>query len=130
MSITPYSVVSVYSNWCYALAETKIGENAKLGITQSVATMPAAVMLPLGMPTLEQDLDGNETAVLHTTQIEIYANGQRAATDAYKYDEVSHKAMVAMGFKRTYGPEFKSNADNSIKRLLSRYTAVAVDSDM
>lgn len=42
----------------------------------------------------------------------------------YQIDDASHKAMVSMGFQRTYGPEQQQNADNSIKRVISRYSRV------
>lgn len=32
--------------------------------------------------------------------------------------------MIGMGFRRTYGPELMGNADDSIKRLVSRYTRI------
>ena len=75
-----------------------------------------------GLPTTDSDLEGNEASVTPTVQVDIYTKGQRALTQAYEIDEVSHETLVHMGYRRNYGPELGQSTDPSIKRLTSRYT--------
>ena len=77
----------------------------------------------LGNPTSRGDLEGDECATT-TFQSESYATGSKASSKAYEIDDASHKAMVNMGFRRTYGPTRQNNADNSIKRVISRYSRI------
>lgn len=78
----------------------------------------------LGNPLTRGNLAGDECATTPSFQAESYASGTKASSKAYEIDEVSHKAMVDMGFRRTYGPVKQNNADNSIKRVVSRYSRI------
>lgn len=88
-----------------------------------VAQIPAATLYFTGLPTTDSDLEGNEASVTPTVQVDIYTKGQRALSQAYEIDEVSHGVLNGVyGFKRSYGPELIQSTDPSIKRLTSRYT--------
>ena len=88
-----------------------------------VAEIPAATLYFTGLPTTDSDLEGNEASVTPTVQVDIYTKGQRALSQAYEIDNVSHETLVKrFGFRRSYGPELIQSADPSIKRLTSRYT--------
>lgn len=89
-----------------------------------VAELPAATLYFQGLPTSASDLEGNESSIMPTVQVDIYTKGQRALTEAYYIDELSHSALVGMRFRRSYGPELIQSTDPSIKRLTSRYTRV------
>lgn len=78
----------------------------------------------LGNPTSRSDLEGNECATTPSFQVDSFASGTKPLTKVYKIDDASHKAMVDMGYRRTYGPELMENADGSIKRVVSRYSRV------
>ena len=67
---------------------------------------------------------GDECATTPSFQSESYATGSKASSKAYEIDDASHKAMVGMGFRRIYGPVRQNNADNSIKRVVSRYSRI------
>ena len=90
-----------------------------------VAHIPAATLYFTGLPTTDSDLEGNEASVTPTAQVDIYTKGQRALSQAYEIDEVSHGVLNGVyGFRRSYGPELIQSTDPSIKRLTSRYTRV------
>lgn len=78
----------------------------------------------LGNPIARGNLAGDECATMPLFQAEAYASGTKASSKAYEIDEISHKSMVDMGFRRTYGPVKLNNADNSIKRVISRYSRI------
>ena len=103
--------------------------STSMGLVQTQAAFPAASMTALGMPTASGTFEGDESAVRVSVQIDIYTKGQTALSDGYKLDQISHRAMCSMGFKRTYGAEPMMNADNSIKRLVSRYAAVLANTN-
>ena len=88
----------------------------------TVSKLPYASMYFQGIPTSGSTLEGGEAAVTPSVQIDIYTNGQRALTKAYEIDEVSHSALLSLGYTRSYGPELIQNVDPSIKRLTSRYS--------
>lgn len=90
-----------------------------------VAQIPAATLYFTGLPTTDSDLEGNEASVTPTIQVDIYTKGQKALSQAYDIDDVSHETLVRnFGFRRSYGPELIQSTDPSIKRLTSRYTRV------
>lgn len=78
----------------------------------------------LGSPTVRSNLEGDECATMPSFQVESYASGAKGSSKAYDIDAVIHETMVGMGFRRTYGPVKQSNADNSIKRVVSRYSRI------
>lgn len=112
----------VFEVWGNAI-ESVVGEgNYSMEASGTIAKTPYAQLLPLGNITLRQDLEGNEIATTLTFQTESYASGRKALTKVLAIDATSHKAMIGMGFARTYGPNIQSNADASIKRVVSRYS--------
>ena len=115
-------VVDVFEHWKTAM-EAKIGAgNCSMDKSALIAKAPYARLFLMSNPGVRWDLSGNETATTAAFQVESFASGQKALTKVYEIDAVSHKAMTEMGFRRTYGPELVDNADNSIKRVISRYS--------
>ena len=114
-------VDTTYEKWSNAVKE-KVGKNYSMENSATVSRMPYASMYFQGLPTSGSVLEGGEAAVTPSVQIDIYTNGQRALTKAYEIDEVSHSALLSLGYTRSYGPELIQNIDPSIKRLTSRYS--------
>lgn len=114
-------VDTTYEKWSNAVKE-KVGKNYSMENSATVSRMPYASMYFQGLPTSGSSLEGGEAAVTPSVQIDIYTNGQRALTKAYEIDEVSHSALLSLGYTRSYGPELIQNIDPSIKRLTSRYS--------
>lgn len=94
------------------------------------SSFPYARLFPIGNQTFRSDLTGNECATVPAYQIDLFAKGKYALKNVYELDEVSHNAMVEMGFHRTYGPEPIENAENTIKRLVSRYSRTYCGEDL
>ena len=115
---------TVYAAWAEAISKTAVKDNYSMENSTVVAQIPAATLYFTGLPTTDSDLEGNESSVMPTVQVDIYTKGQRALTEAYSIDELSHSALVGMRFRRSYGPELIQSTDPSIKRLTSRYTRV------
>jgi hypothetical protein len=116
--------VEIFTKWGEAM-EPVMGEgNYAYDVSSTVANDKTkyARMFLLGAPTYRAELEGSETALNVSVQVEMFASGKRAATNVYTYDDVSHACMIGMGFTRTYGPELTTNADSTIKRLVSRYS--------
>lgn len=119
-------VNDVFQRWTKAI-EPIIGKgNYSMDESQTIASSKKkyARLFMLGNSMAKSDLEGNECATMPTFQVESYASGANSLSKAYEIDENSHKAMVGMGFRRIYGPEKQSNADNSIKRVVSRYSRI------
>ena len=114
-------VENTFSVWGEAVS-AEVGDNYSMENSATVSRLPYASMYFQGLPTGDGTLEGEEAAVNPTLQIDIYTNGQRALTKAYEIDEVSHSALLSLGYMRSYGPELIQNIDPSIKRLTSRYT--------
>lgn len=122
--MTVYEIINaIFSKWGEAVSP-KVGTNYFMENSTTVAKLPAATLYFQGLPTSASDLEGNESAVTPTVQVDIYTKGQRALTEAYSIDELSHSALVGMRFRRSYGPELIQSTDPSIKRLTSRYSRV------
>lgn len=114
---------TVYTAWAEAISKTAIKDNYSMENSTVVAELPAATLYFTGLPTTDSDLEGNEASVTPTAQVDIYTKGQRALSQAYEIDDVSHETLVrSFGFRRFYGPELIQSTDPSIKRLTSRYT--------
>lgn len=113
---------TVYARWGESISQTDVKDNYSMENSTTVAKLPAATLYFQGLPTSASDLEGNESSVMPTVQVDIYTKGQRALTEAYSIDELSHSALVGMRFRRSYGPELIQSTDPSIKRLTSRYT--------
>lgn len=116
---------TVYAAWAEAISKTAVKDNYSMENSTVVAQIPAATLYFTGLPTTDSDLEGNEASVTPTAQVDIYTKGQRALSQAYEIDNVSHETLVRnFGFRRSYGPELIQSTDPSIKRLTSRYTRV------
>lgn len=114
-------VENTFTTWGKAVS-AEVGDNYSMENSATVSKLPYASMYFQGIPTSGSTLEGGEAAVTPSVQIDIYTNGQRALTKAYEIDEVSHAALLSLGYTRSYGPELIQNVDPSIKRLTSRYS--------
>ena len=116
---------TVYARWGDSISKTAIKDNYSMENSTVVAQIPAATLYFTGLPTTDSDLEGNEASVTPTVQVDIYTKGQRALSQAYEIDEVSHGVLNGVyGFIRSYGPELIQSTDPSIKRLVSRYQRI------
>lgn len=111
----------VFEQWGNAVSPIVGNNGYSADNVSTVAQFPYARLLLLDARTSDQDLSGNECAITPAFQVESFANGNGALTMARSIDAASHAAMVAMGYRRTYGPRLVENADSRIKRILSRY---------
>lgn len=121
-------VSDVFERWSKEI-EPVVGKgNFSMEKSQTIASTKKmyARLLMLGNPTVNSDLEGDECATTLSFQVESYAPGSNAKSlsKAYEIDSASHKAMVDMGFRRSYGPEPQNNAEDSIKRVVSRYSRI------
>lgn len=117
-------VSEVYETWGEAI-ESIVGEgNYSMDDSASVASAPYARMLMLSAVGVNYDLEGDELSIRPTFQIESYADGRRAISNAYAIDDVSHRCMTSMGYRRTYGPELITSNGAAIKRVVSRYNRI------
>lgn len=122
--LTVKSIVeNTYAKWGEAIS-AKVGNNYSMDDSSTVSKFPYGSLYFLGLPTDTATLEGDEGTVLATLQVSVYTTGQRALTQAYEIDEVSHETLVRMGYRRNYGPELGQSTDPSIKRLISRYARV------
>ena len=113
---------TVFARWGEAISQTAVKDNYSMENSTVVNSLPYATLFFNGIPGNTWDLEGDELAVIPTLQVDIYTKGQRALTEAYSIDELSHSSLVGMRFRRSYGPELIQSTDPSIKRLTSRYT--------
>lgn len=114
---------NIFAKWSEAIKQTPVKDNYSMENSTVVAELPAATLYFQGMPTSDSDLIGAEASITPTVQVDVYTKGQRALTQAYEIDEVSHGVLNGVyGFRRSYGPELIQSTDPSIKRLTSRYT--------
>ena len=114
---------NIFTKWGDAISETAVKTNYSMENSTVVAELPAATLYFQGLPTSDSDLIGTEASITPTVQVDVYTKGQRALTQAYEIDEVSHGVLNGVyGFRRSYGPELIQSTDPSIKRLTSRYT--------
>lgn len=127
MAVTVDNPVSkVYVRWSTAI-EKKVGRGnysmSQSGTLASNKTKYARIFM-MGNPGNAWDLEGDECATMPSFQVDSFAKGTKALSEVYAIDDVSHKAMVSMGFRRTYGPELLENVDSTIKRVVSRYSRI------
>lgn len=116
----------MYKRWCAEVKKVVGDGNYSFERSQTLAagkTMYAQLFL-MGNPGTRWDIEGDEVATIPSFQVDCFSTGSKAVAKVYQIDDASHKAMVSMGFQRTYGPEQQQNADNSIKRVISRYSRV------
>ena len=116
---------TIYAAWGKAISKTAVKDNCSMENSTVLAELPAATLYFTGLPTTDSDLEGNEASVTPTAQVDIYTKGQRALTQAYEIDAVSHSVLNGIyGFRRSYGPELIQSTVPSIKRLTSRSTSL------
>lgn len=115
-------VLDVFTIWGDSI-ESVVGKgNYSMEDSSVIARTPYARLFQIGNPGTRWDLEGDECATTPSYQVDCFASGQKALSKVYEIDEVSHKAMTSMGFRRTYGPEPMRNIDSKIKRVTSRYS--------
>ena len=115
---------TVYEEWVENVS-TKVGENHSMENSTVTNKLPYATLVFLGFPTTSAVLEGQESAITPTIQVDIYTKGQLALTDAYSIDSLSHDVLNGkFGFLRNYGPELNQATDPSITRITSRYTRI------
>ena len=126
MTTVDNPVSKVYSIWSTEI-EKKVGRGnfsmSQSGTLASNKTKYARIFM-MGNPGNAWDLEGDECATMPSFQVDSFAKGTKALSEVYDIDDVSHKAMVGMGFRRTYGPELIENSDSTIKRVVSRYSRI------
>ena len=115
---------TVFTRWGEDISQTAVKNNYSMENSTVVNSLPYATLFFNGIPGNTWDLEGDESTVIPTLQVDIYTKGQRALTQAYEIDAVSHETLTRMGFRRSTGPELIQSTDPSIKRLTSRYTRV------
>lgn len=120
MEVIQNPIIDIYDRLTKAV-EPICGENTSMSVTEQVSTFPFYFVKLLGNPTLRTDLEGNETYSSPSVQCESFANGIGALNKAFSIDALSHREMINMGFRRTYGPVEEENSQRSIKRVISRY---------
>ena len=114
---------NIFAKWGEAISQTAVKNNYSMENSTVVANLPAATLFFQGLPTTDSDLEGNESSITPTIQVDIYTKGQWSLTQAYQIDEVSHSVLNGVyGFRRFYGPELIQSTDPAIKRLTRRYT--------
>ena len=119
-------MLEVFSRWGAAVSKITGADNYSMDVSETNASGKKAYaqLYMLGNPPSRSDLEGNECATTPSFQVDSFASGTKPLTKVCKIDDASHKAMVDMGYRRTYGPELMENADGSIKRVVSRYSRV------
>lgn len=119
-------VSDVFSTWENSIKDIVGKGNYSMDRSQTLASNKTqyARLYMLGNPLVRGNLQGDECATTLSFQVDTFATGTKALSKVYEIDDASHAAMIDMGFRRTYGPELTDNADNSIKRLVSRYSRV------
>lgn len=126
MTTVDNPVSKVYARWQEQIVKI-VGKGnysmSQSGTLASNKTKYARIFM-MGNPTRDGDLEGDECSTIPAFQVDSFAKGTRALSEVYAIDDVSHKAMVGMGFRRTYGPELLENSDSTIKRVVSRYSRV------
>lgn len=126
MTTVDNPVSKVYSIWSTEI-EKKVGRGnfsmSQSGTLASNKTKYARIFM-MGNPGNSWDLEGDECATMPSFQVDSFAKGTKALSEVYDIDDVSHKSMVSMGFRRIYGPELVENSDSTIKRVVSRYSRV------
>lgn len=114
----------IFARWGAVMAEEVGAGHYSMDASLTEVKTPYARLLLMGMPFTNGDLEGNEASVDLSVQVDCFASGNKSLSKVYEIDAASHQALRDMGFRRTYGPELMLNADESIKRTVSRYTMI------
>lgn len=119
----PQFIETVFSKWGEAI-KPSVGNGYSMENSTIVNELPYATLFFMGLPTNTITLDGQEATFTPSVQVDIYTKGQKALSQAYEIDNLSHESLLKMRFRRSSGPELIQSTDPSIKRLASRYTRV------
>ena len=84
---------NIFTKWGEAISKTAVKTNYSMENSTVVAELPAATLYFQGLPTSDSDLMGTEASVTPTIQVDIYTKGQKALTQAYEIDAVSHSIL-------------------------------------
>lgn len=127
MPVTVENPVSkVYDRWQEEIIKI-VGKGnfsmSQSGTLASNKTKYARIFM-MGNPGNAWDLEGDECASMPSFQVDSFAKGTKALSEVYAIDDVSHKCMTGLGFRRVYGPELLENSDSTIKRVVSRYSMI------
>ena len=119
-------VLEVFSKWGAAVSKITGADNYSMDGSETNASGKKAYaqIYMLGNPITRGDLEGDECATMPSFQVNCFTSGSKALTRVYELDKISHKVMVSMGFRRTYGPEPMFFGDSGIKKLVSRYSRI------
>lgn len=119
-------VLEVFSRWGAAVSKITGADNYSMDGSETNASGKKAYaqLYMLGNPITRGDLEGDECATMPSFQVNCFTSGSKALTRVYELDKISHKTMVSMGFRRTYGPEPMFFGDSGIKKLVSRYSRI------
>lgn len=122
-AITP-PVEQVFNVWTTAMDKVVGAGHYSMDSSITVAKAPYARLFMMGATTGDRDMEVYENSQRLAFQAESFADGMNALAKVYKIDQASHEAMIRMGFRRTFGPQIVSNAEEKIKRVVSRYSLV------
>lgn len=109
----------VFEKWGQAVKRV-VEDNYSYDEKLTISTYPYMRLFDIGVYQAAGDLEGNESAIEISFQVESYAKGQMASSAVKKMDLVSHQAMKDMGFTRNFAGQVE-NIDSNIKRYISRY---------
>ena len=109
----------VFEKWGPAV-KSVVGDNYSYDEKMTLSTYPYMRLFDIGVYQTDGDLEGNESAIEISFQVESYAKGQMASSSVKKMDLVSHQVMKDMGFTRSFAGQVE-NIDSNIKRYISRY---------
>ena len=112
----------VFEKWGQAV-KSIVGDNYSYDEKSTLSTYPYMRLFDIGVYQTDGDLEGNESAIEISFQVESYASGQKASSKIKELDLISHQAMKNMGFRRTYAGQVE-NIDTNIKRYISRYSMI------
>lgn len=112
----------IFAIWKKAM-EVEVGKNLSSDPNVSVAKFPYATLTYLGAQHNMGTTDGSEVAVTVSVQTDCYTSGTMSQSKVWALDDVSHKAMAGMGFRRS-SQTLTSTDSSSIKRVTCRYSRV------
>ena len=92
MLTVPEIINQIYEKWGEAVRE-KVGDNFSMENSTVINDLPYASLFFLGLPSAGSALEGGESGVSPTVQVDIYTTGQRALSNAYEIDNVSHNTL-------------------------------------
>src|SRR5699024_11115318 len=104
----------VFEKWGQAV-KSVVGDNYSYDEKLTLSTYPYMRLFDIGVYQTDGDLEGNESAIEISFQVESYAKGQMASSSVKKMDLVSHQVMKDMGFTRNFAGQVE-NIDSNIKR--------------